>query len=344
MTDHATSLEVVTREVDGRTLSGVTADPAQLERTMARFAKAAPTDTPAVVESPEAAPPTQEQTPAAPAGAPLAEGAAESPEKAPRGKKRFDQLTFEKSEAERAAKAAEARAAALEARLAALEQQRQAPAAPPPAAPVQPPAPPTLPAHLKSYDAYLSQHPDSDYESYRDARDDWRREHLVAPQFDAQIRSRIEADRASRTVDDQIADTRAKGRTMYPDFDAVLAGPGAQIPFTADRLMAILEHPASPHLQYVIAKDPALAQKLATCSPFAFGAELVRLTPAASGAPAASPGSPGSVTPPSPMQPVGSGSKTTSPSSADLASKGYDFDKSGYRERRAAERGVTRRR
>ncbi len=342
MTDNATSLEVVTREVDGRTLSGVTADPAQLERTMARFAKAAPKDPPPVVESPEAAPPTQEQTPAAPAGAPLAEGAAESPEKAPRGKKRFDQLTFEKGEAERAAKAAEDRAAALEARLAALEQQRQTPAAQPPAAPA--PQPPSLPAHLKSYDAYLAQHPDSDYESYRDARDDWRREHLVAPQFDAQIRSRIEADRASRTVADHIADTRAKGRTMYPDFDAVLAGPGAQIPFTADRLMAILEHPASPHLQYVIAKDLALAQKLATCSPFAFGAELVRLTPAASGAPAASPGSPGSVTPPSPMQPVGSGSKTTTPSSADLASKGYDFDQSGYRERRAAERGVTRRR
>jgi hypothetical protein len=79
--------------------------------------------------------------------------------------------------------------------------------------------------------------------------------------------------------------------------------------------------------------------------PFTFALEVAKLAPNGSVATPASTAASGSVPPPAPYQPVGSGSTTTALPSAELARKGgYDFDKSGYREKRAAERGVSRRR
>ena len=325
-------LTVVSHEQDGRVLSGVGIDASDLQQTMERHA---PVEEPAKPAEPAAT----ETKPAAPVE-----------EKKPRGAKRFDELTKEREDAKREAEAARKEAADLKARLEALEQAKpaQTPAPQPVAqqpAQAEPAKAPDLPAELKSYDAYLAGHPDADYETYRDAREDWRIQNIAAPQFDARIRRSIEADQASRSFVDLVVQTRTKAREVYPDFDAVITnGPGAQVVMAPDRLDAIIRHPQSGHLQYVIAKDAALAQKLASCSPFDFGAELVRLTPSTSVALSASTGSAGSATPPPPMQPVGSGSKTTITPSAELAKGGYDFDKSGYREKRAAERGVTRRR
>jgi hypothetical protein len=120
--------------------------------------------------------------------------------------------------------------------------------------------------------------------------------------------------------------------------------PHAQAPLGEQKFTYILSLPNAHHVAYALAKDPALYQKAVTANPIEFGQLIAAVAPPSSVASPASTGRVGSVPPPAPYQPVGSGSKTTAPTSAEATKGGYDFDKSGYRERRAAERGVTRRR
>ncbi len=336
-------LSPVSFEKDGRILTGVGVTAESLEETMDRHTPEAPSTD----RAPETA--IAENKPA------ISEEV-----KPTRGQKRFDQLTAEREAEKRRADAAEQERETLRQRLEAVEQAQRAVREP------EQTKPETIPEKFRfpTFDAYVATHPDASYEDWNDAKldahADWReakRQNTKAyldtinEQLDARVRASIEADRASRSLTETLQQTREKARQVYPDFDAMMSsGPGVMVvlgptpDIGAQRVQAIIEMPGSEHLQYAIAKDEALARRLAGLSDIAFGAELARLVPASPAvAPLASTAA-SSVIPPAPYVPVGSGSKTTVPPSAELAKKGFDFDASGYREKRAAERGVNRRR
>ncbi len=266
---------------------------------------------------------------------------AEEPRKPSRGQQRFSQLTSERDQEKHLREQAEAKARDLEAQLAAARRPAESqPGTPKPAAAVADKF--TFPA----FDAYLTTHPDATYDDWTDAKmdahSDWK---LSTLDLDAAIRTRIEADQASRAVQQHVSASAARAKTVYPDFDAVISGPHMQAPWPVEKLQAIRDLPEPEHIQYALGKNPDLAERLRQePNPYVFGMELAKLIPAPRVAALASTPTTGSVNVPAPYQPVGSGRSTTVPPSADLAKRGHDFDASGYRERRAAERGVTRRR
>ena len=326
---------------DGRILTGVGADAADLKDVMRRHA---PADDPAIDAAPEpTAPPSS-------AAGPSEEAREQSPSpKKTRGQARFDQLTGEREAAKREADAAKAEAKALKAQLEALR-------TPSAAVPNQPETPrsPVAPAPEKfafpAYDVYLQSHPEADYDAWveakMDAHTDWKLA-KVAPvsqaDIDARIRASIEADRASRSRQDSVSSIVDKGRAAYPDFDAVRDAV-ADISFAPAKVQAMLDQPNAHDLIYKVAKDRALAERLAAEPDLVrFGLQLAGLVSSGGAAHLASTSPAASVIAPAPYQPVGSGSRTTVTPSADLARKGFDFDASGYRERRAAERKVNRR-
>ncbi len=317
----------VSHEQDGRVLSGVGTSVEKLAETMDRHTPEEPT--PAVAPA---------------AGAPEAVAA---PPKVSKGRERFSELAKQRDEAKTRAEAAERERDELRARLSApptavhSPEPVRMPSAQPVVAPsVQPGAGQTRPQPLEDEIG-------TKYKSYADFVVDSARwvQEQSSSDVQAQIRASIEADRASRSFNDLVESTRAKGRGTYADFDAVLAnGPGAMVPLGSfDKVQAIIHHPQSEHLQYAIMKDAGLAQRLSQMGPIEFGLTLSAIAPSSPAASPASTGVSGSVTPPPPMQPVGSGSKTTVTPSAELPKRGFDFDKSGYREKRAAERKVARR-
>ena len=315
------SLEPVSVTDGDRILTGVGVTTDQLEKTMERHAP----DVPAASE------PTNSQQP--------------SESRQTRGQKRFDQLTKERETYREQAEAAARERDDLRTKLEAASRTT----APPAAMPVEQPPQPAASTQTRSKPK--EDEVGSKYETYVDFIEDladWKAEQrLSAQDFDAKIRSSIEADRASRSRDERSVQSVTRGRSRYADFDAVLKG---ATHFQATdwpnwQGEAINELPEPEHIYYQLAKDRVLAERLKGLNPVQYGIELAKLIPASGVALPASTQSAGSVTPPPPFQPVGAGSKTTAPPLADLPQKaGYDFDKSGYRERRAAERGVTRRR
>ena len=183
------------------------------------------------------------------------------------------------------------------------------------------------------------------YQTYADFAEDladWKVEQrLAALDLDARIRHGIEADRTTRSHTDRVSGIIARGRETFQDFDAVLQAPHMLREWPADKLAAIAGLDAPEQIQYALGKDPDLAERLRQASPVQFGLELAKLiTPQAAASPASS--VVGSPVVPAPYQPVGSGSKTTAIPSSELTKAGFDFDKSGYREKRAAERGIRR--
>lgn len=321
---------VVSHEQDGRVLSGVGVSADQLAETMDRHAPPDPAPAASQPGSPGAPSAAAPETPAAP-----------DPTAAPqtRGKARFAELAAQRDAERQKREAAERERDELKAR---LTQPQAAPEAP--ARPVERPVEPEPARGTRPEPS--EEEIGAKYKSYAEFTKDqalWLWEQQQA-QLQTVVRQSIEADHAARTYQEHIEATRVKGRQAYADFDAVLQqGPGGQVQMPMDRIRAIYAAPQSEHLQYAIMKDAGLAQHLAQLDPIGFGVALARLVaqvqPAEAGRPAA--GTPG---PPAPYQPVGAGTRTTVPSSSDLASKGYDFDKSGYRERRAAERGLKPRR
>lgn len=314
----APSLETVSVEQDGRVLSGVGVPVESLEKTMERHA-----------------PPEPEKTPEV---ALVAQSVVTEQPKQTRGAKRIDQITHEREAAKREAEVAKAEAADLRVKLEAAEKARAV--APVVEAPRVEPAKEAPVTRAKpTPDLLGTKYPT--YEDYIEDLADWKAEQRLANvDFDARIRERIESDRATRTLQDKIRDVFAAGPKVYSDFDAVLSH--STIEFTPDKQQAILNAPNPEHLMYALAKDDALAQRLATePDPMRFGFELARLVTAAGVASPASTPAVATVIPP-PMQPVGGGSSTTVPPSAELAKHGFDFDRSGYREKRAAERGIRR--
>jgi hypothetical protein len=163
----------------------------------------------------------------------------------------------------------------------------------------------------------------------------------IQADFDSRIRAGIEADRAERGFFETVNKTFTTAKERYPDFEAVRAnGPGAQVNFSGERLQWILSQPEAPDILYAISKDGVLAHRLATIPDMEFGVAVSRLASQSAASPvSASVGS--SV--PAPYSPVGSSSRTASVPLSDLPKKaGYDFDSSGYREKRARELGRKR--
>jgi hypothetical protein len=307
---------------DGRTLSGVGVTSEALAEVMDRH-------------EPEPVAPTE--TPAAPA----------EPVKQSRGQARFAELT-------KARKEAEAQAATYQRELAELRAQVQPPTASTPPAPAPGAAAAPAPPSPSGPERGDSGHPSglraqpteeeigTKYKTYAEFVLDsarWVAEEQQSG-IDARIRSSIEADRASRDFLSHAESTWAKGRKVYADFDAMrTTGPGSQVPMDHAKIQAILQHPQSEHVQYAIVKDGALAQRLANANPIEFGMLLSTVAPTTGAASLASTPPAGTITPPAPIQPVGSGSPTTPTPSADAARKG---DYAAYKARREAERSGRR--
>lgn len=270
-----------------------------------------------------------------------------------RGQKRFSELTKERDAATAREKAAVEKATAIEREVTELRAKVQQASTPQQAAQAQQQltqaenkqqAQPVNGQRFSfpAYEAAIEQYPDLTYDQWQDAKleafGQWK-----DAQFDARIQARFDSERTSRTIVETAQATHAKGRAVYKDFDTMLAqGPGSQVPLgrdyqeAMDRAQMILRHPRTEHLQYAILKDGDLARKLQQASPMEFGMLVAEI---AAPAPAAAPAHPA---PPAPFQPVGSGSSTTATPSSELAKRGFDFDSSGYREKRAAERGLRR--
>ncbi len=277
-------------------------------------------------------------------------------ERPKRGQRRIDQLSYEVSEERRQREAVERERDELRAR---LEQPR--PASPPPE-PVARPSQPTyqqqqaarvaVPFAFPKFDDWMTQHPESAnaadvYELWQDAktdaRTDWKLQtgqFVPASELDARIRQSIEADRASRTFVEQVNATRADARKVHPDFDAVLKSVD-DIQFPGPILELIAGLPNSGLLQYRLASNRSLAQEIAQSRDLGTaGFKLAQLMADPAVAPSASTADPVVYVLPPPMQPVGSGSKTTVLSASDLADRaGEDYDSSGFREQARKERG-----
>ncbi len=269
-------------------------------------------------------------------------------DKPSRGQKRFSQLTSERDQEAHKRAEAERERDELKARIAAIEASRT-PASAPVAAVVPPSAAPVSSAKFSypTYDAAAAQNPNLSWDDWNDGKIEARAKfELSQVDFDARIRDRIEADAASRAFKTTVSTMLDRGKSAYPDFDAVRqSGPGVMITLGptvekgAERANMIAQMPNGEHLFYAIAKSAEVAHTLARMSDYQFGMALSSIAPSAPAALPASTGTSGPYVPPPPMQPVGSGSKTAVPSSVDLAERGgEDYDASGFREQSRRER------
>ena len=310
----------VSHEQDGRILTGVGTTVEALAATMERHS---PEDVPVDV------PPAVGDAPPVPLPSP----------KKSKGPQRFFELTEEREAARREAAEAKARAETLERELTELRAK--------PAAPVAPVAtPPATPAAADftypTYDVALAQNPSLAWEDWvtdrARAAAQWELKHV---DLDAQIKSRIDADWSARAAAHELEQVNVRGRASYADFDAVVKAPHMNTPWPPEKINAINGMGSPEHLKYALAKNPVLAEELRTePNLIQFAMKLSSLLPQRAASPASAPAS---VVVPAPYQPVGSGSTTTAVPSSELPKRaGFDFDKSGYRERRAAERGLRR--
>jgi hypothetical protein len=305
----------VSHEVDGRILTGVGVSQDNLAETMDRHTEAEP-----VAETPA---PTQARTDTG------------QFQKQTRGQRRFDELTREREEARREAAEAKRERDELRARLSAPAEQRQ---------PEPPSRPSAVPSAADARSKPIEDEIGTKYQSYADFSEDladWKVEQRLGTfDIDARVRQGIEADRATRHFADTVSGVFTKARQSYPDFDAVIAqGPGSQIDFGKQRRDWLVSRPDADHVLYAIAKDGAFASRLASMTDIDFGIAVSQLSQAA-----ASPASaPRESSVPAPYSPVGSGSRTASVPLSEMPKKaGYDFDASGYREKRARELGRKR--
>ena len=256
------------------------------------------------------------------------------PVKKTRGQKRFDELTAERENEKRRADAAEAKIKEIEAKAAPVPTVASVAAA---AAAVVPPAP----SRAKPVETEVG----VKYQTYSDFVEDladWKaeqRELKLRRDLDAQSTQRIEADRATRTRMDFVNTTVfPAGRAAYPDFDAVLNSNTTMTPGIVHE--AILRLPNPEHALYALAKDqPKLDAMIALANdPIKLGMSLAQLMPRESVAPPASTAPVVRTTnAPAPIQPVGAGTRTTSPTIEELANKGeYEAYKAARKAQRAS--------
>lgn len=268
------------------------------------------------------------------------------PEKQPedkpvsRAQKRITELTSKADKAEAARLATEQKALELANRLAILEAAEAARQT------KQPEPEPAQTGRPKPAVSEIgSKYPD--YESYVEDLADWKaeqREAKLREEFDARFEQRIEAERASRTQQSQSDTVLSRGRAAYADFDAVLQA--CPVAFPEGMLKAILSLPQAEHVEYALAKDPELAERIAKIPDgLTLGIELAKLMPGTGRVtPASRPVPVRSSQAPPPIEPVGAGSSTTSPPLADVAESGnYAAYKAARSAHFAAIGGVTRR-
>lgn len=288
-TDVGVIPEVVER--DGRTYAGVDADSIESALDQTSFGR-----------EPEHEPSSQ------------ADGHAEPP-KPTRGQKRFSQLTSERDKAIERANAVEAELKALkEAKPAATVQPSQT--APQPNQTVAP-EPKKEPAKFPILEDFAKEK--DPLSAWGQAIAEWASTKSQS-EIDARIRTALEADRASRTQAQTHADILERGKAAYPDFEQVVLG--SKTDFPPDMLKAIFRLPHSEHVQYALASDPELAERVRQIAdPVLFGLEMAKLGSATGRAEPAS--RPRAVLPtaPPPIKPVGGTSRTATPSLEELAAK-----------------------
>lgn len=267
-----------------------------------------------------------------------------TPKKLTRGQERFSELTSQRDKARHEAQEAARERDEWKHRASTVPQPAAPPVVPvpPPARAVEAAVVPAAAFTFPGWEPWSVDHPDKTWDDWNDeksdARADFKIQHL---NVDAQIRRSIEADRASRTAQDRAATTLQRARAAYTDFDAVLSAPHATANnWPLEKLSALAGLDEPEHVQYALAKDPVLAERLRTePNMVKFGIEVAKLLPGSAVASPASTAGHVAVLPP-PMQPVGSGSKTAVWSAADLAERGgEDYDSSGFREQSRRERG-----
>lgn len=331
----ATNYEPVSVEDShGRILTGVEVTPDELTATMARHApETEPSATAAPAEDTAASTPARDESgkftsPTAEPETPVETPPDAHPEtpKKPRGNTKtreeaIERATWLRRQAEERAASLEAEAARLKAELDSLK--RPAPTAQPSA------------AGFPTEEQYFAQHPDAPYSAYWDAKLDWKL---------AQVEQQRQAQAAQQHVSTQVDTFNRNVLAKYPDFDGLVQeAAAAGLRFSQPLSQALLSHPQGIDWAYQLVKDPATAQRLSSMDPVALGLALASLG-GGSSVPTAQETRPRTSAAPAPIQPVGSGSKTTAPSLDQLADKGDDYDSSGYREARAAQRRALGRR
>ena len=322
---------VTSHEQDGRVLSGVGVSADRLAETMERHAPPEPT--------PEAT-----GTPVAPTDGKPADAAPAAEPPPSRGRQRFADLTKERD-------TAKAEAEALRAEREALARERDelkarvsqpSPAAAEPPKPAEPP-PPTRPEPTE--DEVGTKYPT--YAAFARDLAEWvyeQRQAAAHGTTQAEVREMLALEREAADFRAALQSSQDRGRKAYADFDTLLKGPAAKVKMSTDpheaieRVSYILKHAQSEHIQHAILSDVKLAEQLRDSDQITFGVTIAGLVPAAK------PAAPAWTPPPPPYATVGAGSPTTATPSSELPKKGFDFDSSGYREKRAAERGVKTRR
>lgn len=324
----------VSHSQDGRTLSGVGVEAERLEAVMERHA------------------PEPAKSALGTEAAPASDGQAAAPAQT-RGRQRFSDLTRERDAARDETAKERTQRETLEREVTDLRAKLAQASTPQQAAQAQQQLTQAEQRQAQQpqrfafpkYEEFIAQpgNESVDYDSYldikADARDQWRESQRP---IQSVVQQALEADRSQRSFMDSVQQAHTKGRAAYKDFDAVLqSGPGASIPLSLDtqanlaRLRYVVNHPQTEHIQYAIMKDAALAQALQAASDIDFGIRIASLVPAPQAQRQASAPSTSYV-----FDPVGSGSQTTTPKSSEVIKGTFDYDKSGYRERRAAERGL----
>ncbi len=280
-------------------------------------------------------------------GLPKAPDAMQAPaDKPTRGQRRYSQLTSERDQEAHKRAEVERERDDLKARIAALESRTSAS---PPVPAVVPPRsePVSQKFSYPTYDAAVGTNPNLTWDDWNDGKIEARAKfELQQFNFDARIRERIEADTASRAFNSTVSTMLERGKSVYPDFDAVRqSGPGVMVTLGptvekgAERAQMIASMPNGEHLFYAIARSAEVAHALARMSDYQFGMALSSIAPSVPDASPASSRASGITVAPPPMQPVGSGSKTAVPSAVDLAERGgEDYDASGFREQARRER------
>jgi len=318
----AVPLEQASIEHDGRVYTGVGVDEAAIEAALAQTSKGQ-----------QAADDQRAEPAPVPDGtARDAKGQFTAPDESrpTRGQRRFTQLTSERDKERARADAAEARAKELEARL-----NGQSPTAPqPPAAPAPVETPPPLAAAKPTLEQFANE-PDP-LAAYLEALAAWTYEQKAPSTVDARLEQRLEAERASRALQQSVAESWERGQATYPDFKAVIARSTVQLPNAI--LAAIARAPGSEHIQYALASDDALAQRIgAITDPVELGLTLGRLGSGPASVRSASPARPATTQAPPPIQPVSGASRTANPSPEELATAGRYED---YKARRHSDMGV----
>lgn len=122
------------------------------------------------------------------------------------------------------------------------------------------------------------------FDAYMEAVSDWKAEQRIQSELDARISQHFEQRQAGERLYQHVQSIREKGRAVYKDFDTAIQAV-SDIQFPNDTLMAIVQMDGSEHIQYALATNRELAQRIAGWDistldkQIKLGAELAKLVP-----------------------------------------------------------------